>query len=120
MKSVQEIIPGVNGNAKVPFKLFTFISLAIISLPASEAACERCFSQIKTILNEFNISMKEDLFTSLATIKICMRYKRNYFIEPSNENMINDEENENIFEEEEIESDEEIEEEEEAQEEEWV
>ena len=50
-----------------------------MSLPATEAMCERCFSQIKAILTDFNRSMKKDLFTALGTIKMCICYDKNYY-----------------------------------------
>ena len=72
-------ISGINEEKPVRFHNFAIVCKCIVSLPATEAMCERCFSQLKSITNQFKKSMKDDLFTSLATLKLCARYKRKYY-----------------------------------------
>lgn len=68
----------VNGGEPIKLDIFSTIILIIISLPASESMVERAFSQIKSITTDFNKSMKKDLFISLSTIKLCLRYRKKY------------------------------------------
>ena len=68
----------VNGGHPIPLNVFATTALVLISLPASESMVERAFSQIKAIATDFNKSMKNKLFLSLATVKLCLRYKNKY------------------------------------------
>ena len=70
----------VNANHPIPLNVFATTALILISLPASESMVERAFSQIKTIASDYNKSMKNDLFISLATIKLCFRYRNKYMV----------------------------------------
>ena len=62
----------------VELKDFSMLVLALISMPASEAICERCFSRIKHLASDLNTNMKPELFESLATIKMAMYYFQKY------------------------------------------
>ena len=70
-------ICGINSGNEISLKVFAILALMIITCPATEAMVERAFSALKSISTDFNQSMKEDLFNALATIKLCLRYKRN-------------------------------------------
>lgn len=72
------IIPHVNESKPIPLNAFATTILCIISLPASEAMCERAFSALKSIISDLNTSMKPDLYHALATIKLALRYQRKY------------------------------------------
>ena len=79
LKDEKVIIQGINHEQPVSYFDFAMVCKALISLPASEAMVERCFSQVKSISTDFNRSMKSDIFIALATIKLTSRYKRKYF-----------------------------------------
>ena len=72
------IISHVNESEPIPLKASAATILCIISLPSSEAMCERAFSALKSIISEFNTSMKPDLYHALAKIKLVLRYQRKY------------------------------------------
>ena len=72
-------IPGINSGRPVSFSFFAAFCRALLTLPASEAMVERCFSQVKSIATDFNKTMKSDLFIALSTLKLTVRYKRKYF-----------------------------------------
>ena len=73
------VLPQANGGNPISLSVFATVALILISLPASEAMVERAFSQVKAIGTSFNKSMSNDLFLSLATIKLCLRYRNKYF-----------------------------------------
>ena len=82
------LIPGINKGNPVPFSTFAMFCRCLVSLPASEAMVERCFSQIKTLSSDFNKSMKSDLFIALASLKLFVRYRRRYFFACANDDII--------------------------------
>ena len=71
-------IAHVNRGEPIPLKTFVCVALCLITLPASESMIERAFSQIKSIMTDYNKSMLGDLFIALSTIKVTSRYKRKY------------------------------------------
>ena len=72
-------IPGLNGEEPVSFSSFAIACKALVTLPASEAMVERCFSQVKSIATDFNKRMKIDFAIALSTLKLAIRYRRRYF-----------------------------------------
>jgi hypothetical protein len=70
------VISDCNDNKPITLRSFCRLALSLITLPASEAMTERCFSTIKCIESHKNQSIKQDLYFALATIKIALRYKR--------------------------------------------
>ena len=73
------VIPGVNRGHPVSFDVFASFCKAMVTLPASEAMVERCFSQVKSFATDFNKTMKSDLFIALSSLKLSVRYKRKYY-----------------------------------------
>jgi hypothetical protein len=78
MRSKRVVIPGFHSGCPVSLSNLWKIGVALTTLPASEAICERCFSQIKHLASDLNTSMKPELFESLATIKMASYYFNKY------------------------------------------
>jgi hypothetical protein len=57
---------------------FSIVAKAIITLPATEAVCERLFSQVKAMETDYNEKMKPDLVQARARIKMAVRYRAEY------------------------------------------
>lgn len=53
------------------------IALRILILPATEAICERCFSQLKVIHNHLRNSLKKDILDCLLRIKLNLLWSNN-------------------------------------------
>lgn len=68
--------PDLNGGNPISFEPLAKLAEVILHLPASEAIVERCFSAIKRLLNDYNGSMKLDLFIAQCKVKMAVRYKR--------------------------------------------
>ena len=70
-----ENIIEINGvKKKINLEMFSSIALALISIPATEAMVERCFSGMKRLVTEYNSKMKTDLYLALSQIKIAAKY----------------------------------------------
>ena len=81
LQNEEHRIPGINGESPVSFANFAIACKGLVTLPASEAMVERCFSQIKSISTDFNKRMKIDFAIALSTLKLAIRYRRKYFFE---------------------------------------
>lgn len=53
------------------------IALRILILPATEAICERCFSQLKVIHNHLRNSLKNDILDCLLRNKLNLLWSNN-------------------------------------------
>lgn len=69
---------GTNSGCPTSLKPFAEIALVIVTMPCTEAVCERAFSQMKTILTDLNGNLSTDMFIAEATVKLAMKYKRKY------------------------------------------
>ena len=69
---------GTNKGNPVSLKPFAEIASIIVTMPCTEAVCERAFSQMKTVLTDLNCNLSSDMFIAITTIKLAMKYKRNY------------------------------------------
>ncbi|KAK8847004.1 hypothetical protein M9Y10_019578 [Tritrichomonas musculus] len=62
----------------ISFELQTKVALVFVTLPASEAIAERCFSALRRLLNDYNCSIGSDVFLTMSKIKLNSRYSRKY------------------------------------------
>ena len=69
---------GTNSGRPTSLKPFAEIALIIVTMPCTEAVCERAFSQMKTLLTDLNGNLSTEMFIAEATIKLAMKYKRKY------------------------------------------
>lgn len=53
------------------------IAIRILTLPGTEAICERIFSQLKLIHNHLRNSLKNDILDSILTIKLKLIWEKN-------------------------------------------
>jgi hypothetical protein len=72
---------GSNDDQPIPLRPFVQMVLSIINLPATEAMNERCFSQRKRIVSQFNHKMVDITLVALSTIKLSARFQRKYLAE---------------------------------------
>ena len=72
--------PELNDGNKISFSIFAKIALTFITLPATEAIAESCFSCLRKILNDYNKSTNEDLFLTRSKTKMAIRYNRGIMI----------------------------------------
>lgn len=68
----------LNDGKPISFKLLSKIALIFISLPATEAVAERCFSALRRLINDYNKSIGIDLFIAMSNVKMSTRYSRKY------------------------------------------
>lgn len=57
---------------------FWQIGISLVTMPASEAICERCFSQVRRLTNDWNKNTSVDLFEALATIRLATHFLEQY------------------------------------------
>lgn len=68
----------LNDGKSISFKLLSKIALIFVTLPATEAIAERCFSAVRRLLNDYNQSIGFDLFLAMSNVKLNSRYTRKY------------------------------------------
>ena len=69
----------LQGNdSNISIKNLATIAMALLTLPASEAINERCFSQVKHLVTKYNRSIGSELFADVSTIKIASLFKEKY------------------------------------------
>lgn len=64
-------------NEQIHMKDLCSIALRILILPATEAICERCFSQLKVIHNHLRNSLKNDILDCLLRNKLNLLWSNN-------------------------------------------
>ena len=69
----------LKGGKPISLMCLAKIECILLNLPATEAIAERCFSALKRLLNDYNGSMKKELFIAMCKIKMVVRYKRKYY-----------------------------------------
>lgn len=80
------------------FENLSKIALRILTLPSTEAICERVFSQLKLIHNHLRIVLKSEVLDALLNIKLKLPCEKEYEITYSE---IEEDENEDSEEEDE-------------------
>lgn len=68
----------LNDDKPISFELLAKVALVFVTLPASEAIAERCFSALRRLLNDYNCSIGSDVFLAMSKIKLNSRYSRKY------------------------------------------
>ena len=72
-------IPGI--RKVIDLQYFSSIALALISIPATEAMVERCFSSMKRIATDYNTKMRIELYLALSQIKVATKFSNKWISE---------------------------------------
>lgn len=78
LKFLEIVEKGTNKGKPTSMQPLAEIASIIVTMPCTEAVCERAFSQMKTIITDLNGNLSSEMFVAEATVKLAMKYKRKY------------------------------------------